>query len=168
MLNNLQSASQSLLSEAVRAQIDNWMQRYPAEQKRSAVIEALRFTQDANDGWLSDELLGAVADYLGMPKIAVYEVATFYTMFFLKPTGKYVIDVCTNISCMLSGCDKIVNHLKDKLKIDFNQTTTDKKFTLREVECLGACAAAPMFQVGKKYYECLTPEKVDVILNELE
>jgi NADH-quinone oxidoreductase subunit E len=117
---------------------------------------------------LSDDLLGAVADYLGMPKIAVYEVATFYTMFFLEPVGKHVIDVCTNISCQLSHCDKIVDHLKKRLKIDFKQTTADKKFTLRSVECLGACADAPMFQIGKKYYERLTPDKVDAILNELE
>jgi NADH-quinone oxidoreductase subunit E len=161
------STNHNLLSLAVRTKIDNWMQRYPAEQKRSAVIEALRFAQD-EAGWLSDDLLAAVADYLEMPKIAVYEVATFYTMFYLKPTGKYVIDVCTNISCMLSGCHKIVEHLKKRLQIDFKETTADKRFTLREVECLGACTSAPMFQIGKKYYEHLTPEKVNTILDELE
>ena len=156
------------LPESVRTQIDEWAKRYPAEQRKSAVIEALRFTQEANGGWLSEPLMEAVADYLGMPKIAVFEVVTFYTMFNVKPTGKHVIEVCTNISCMLSGCDKIVEHLKKRLHIDFNETTADGKFTLREVECLAACANAPMFQVGRKYYEDLTPEKVNTILEGLE
>lgn len=157
-----------LLPESVRTKIDEWAKRYPPEQRRSAVIEALRYTQEANGGWLSEPLMEAVADFLGMPKIAVFEVATFYTMFNLKPTGKHVIEVCTNISCMLSGCDKIVDHLKKRLQIGFNETTSDGKYTLREVECLAACANAPMFQVGKKYYEDLTPEKVNHILEELE
>ncbi|MDR3477126.1 MAG: NADH-quinone oxidoreductase subunit NuoE [Gammaproteobacteria bacterium] len=156
------------LSESVRTKIDNWMQRYPADQKRSAVIEALRYAQEENNNWLSEPLMDAVADYLGMPKIAVYEVATFYTMFNLKPIGQHLIEVCTNISCMLSGCDKIVDHLKKRLQINFNETTPDGKFTLREAECLAACAAAPMFQIGRKYYEKLTPEKVNTILDELE
>jgi NADH-quinone oxidoreductase subunit E len=159
---------QTQLSESVRTKIDNWMKRYPADQKRSAVIEALRYAQEENNNWLSEPLMDAVADYLGMAKIAVYEVATFYTMFNLKPVGQHLIEVCTNISCMLSGCDKIVNHLKKRLQIDFNETTEDGKFTLREAECLAACAAAPMFQIGKKYYEHLTPEKVNTILDELE
>lgn len=156
------------LSESVRAKIDNWLKRYPADQKRSAVIEALRYAQAENNNWLSEPLMDAVADYLGMPRIAVYEVATFYTMFNLKPLGQHLIEVCTNISCMLCGCDKIVNHLKRRLQINFNETTADGKFTLREAECLAACANAPMFQIGKKYYEDLTPDKVDKILDELE
>lgn len=156
------------LSESVRAKIDNWMKRYPADQKRSAVIEALRYAQAENNNWLSEPLMDAVADYLGMSKIAVYEIATFYTMFNLKPVGQHLIEVCTNISCMLCGCDKIVNHLKKRLQINFNETTPDGKFSLREAECLAACANAPMFQIGKKYYENLTLEKVDHILDELE
>lgn len=156
------------LSESVRAKIDRWMQRYPENQKRSAVIQALRYAQEENNNWLSEPLMDAVANYLGLPYIAVYEVATFYTMFNLKPLGKHLIEVCTNISCMLSGCDKIVDHLRKRLDIGFNETTIDGRFTLREAECLAACANAPMFQVGKKYYEDLTPEKVDTILNELE
>lgn len=157
-----------LLSEAVRTKIDNWLTHYPVDQRRSAVIEALRYTQEDNNNWLTPDLMDAVAEYLGMPNIAVYEVATFYTMFNLKPVGRHVIEVCTNISCMLSGCGKIVKHLKDRLQIDFKETTPDGRFTLREVECLAACANAPMFQVGKKYYEDLTPAKVDAILDELE
>jgi NADH-quinone oxidoreductase subunit E len=156
------------LSESVRAKIDSWMQRYPADQKRSAVLEALRFAQEENNGWLTDELMDAVADYLQMPKIAVYEVASFYTLYNLKPVGQHTISVCTNVSCMLGGCDKIVDHLKKRLQVGFNQTTGNGKFTLREVECLAACAGAPMFQIGKKYYEHLTPQKVDAILDELE
>ncbi|MDR3491527.1 MAG: NADH-quinone oxidoreductase subunit NuoE [Gammaproteobacteria bacterium] len=158
----------TLLNDTVREKIDHWMKRYPAEQKRSAVMAALHFTQEENNGWLSDELLEAVADYLDMSKIAVYEVATFYTMYNLKPVGKHIIEVCTSISCMLCGCDKIVDHLQKKLNIDFDETTPDGKFTLRRVECLASCTTAPMLQVGKKYYESLTPEKVDTLLAELE
>lgn len=157
-----------LLSEAVRTKIDNWVMRYPVDHKRSGILEALRYTQEANNNWLTTDLLDAVAEYMGMPNIAVYEVATFYTMFNLKPVGRHLIEVCTNISCMLSGCDKIVNHLKKRLQINWKETTPDGKFTLREAECLAACANAPMMQIGKKYYEDLTPEKVDKILDELE
>lgn len=161
-------ANKKQLSESVRTKIDHWLKRYPEEQKRSAVMAALQFAQEDNNDWLPDDVMEAVADYLGMPKIAVFEVATFYTLYNLKPVGKHIINICTNISCMLSGCDKIVDHVKDRLKIDFNETTADGKFTLREVECLAACAGAPMFQIGKKYHEHLTPQKVDAILNELE
>lgn len=152
----------------IRAEIDKWMQRYPPEQKRSAVMEALRLVQQHNQGWLTEPLMNAVADYLEMPAIAVYEVATFYSMYNLKPVGKHIINVCTNISCMLRGSEKIVEHLEAHLKIKINETTSDGRFTLREAECLAACAAAPMFQIGKKYYEYLTPEKVDAILEKLE
>lgn len=156
------------LSASVRAKIDNWLLRYPPDQKRSAVIQALHFVQEENGGWLQEEAMEAVADYLGLSKIAVFEVATFYSMFNLNQPGRYIIDVCTNISCMLAGSEKIVEHLKKRLNVDLGQTTSDGKITLREVECLAACAAAPMFQLGKKYYEYLTPEKIDTILAELE
>lgn len=157
-----------ILSEKVRAEIDRWKTRYPADQQRSAVIEALRFTQDENGGWLTVELMDAVADYLNMSHIAVYEVASFYTMFNLKPVGKHVINVCTNISCMLSDSEKIIEYCKHRLGIDVNETTPDGKFTLREVECLAACKDAPVCQVGKKYYERLTPEKIDAMIDELK
>ncbi len=126
------------------------------------------FAQEENGGWLTDDLMTGVAEYLGLPKIAAYEVATFYSMFNLNPVGRYIINVCTNISCMLSGSEKVVEHLKKRLGVELGETTQDGKFTLREVECLAACAAAPMFQIGKKYYETLTPEKIDAILAELE
>lgn len=156
------------LSESVRNKIDQWMLRYPPEQKRSAVLQALHYVQEENNGWLNEEAMDAVAEYLGLPKISVYEVASFYSMYHLDPVGRHVINVCNNISCMLSGAEKIVDHLKKRLNIDVNETTPNGKFTLKTVECLAACAAAPMFQIGKKYYEHLTPEKIDAILEELE
>lgn len=161
-------APSTLLSSTARAEIDRWLLRYPPEQKRSAVMEALRIVQNENHGWLTVELMNAVADYLDMPHIAVYEVVSFYTMYNTEPVGRHVIDVCTNISCMLCDSEQIVEHLKRRLDINLNETTPDKKFTLRSVECLAACTAAPVMQIGKKYYERLTPSKVDAILDELE
>jgi len=158
----------TILSAQARAEIDRWLARYPADQKRSGVMQALTIVQEENGGWLTEPLMDAVADYLELPKIAVYEVATFYTMYNLKPVGRHVINVCTNISCMLNGSQKVVDHLKKRLEINTNETTADGKFTLREVECLAACAAAPMLQIGKKYYENLTPEKIDAIIEDLE
>jgi NADH-quinone oxidoreductase subunit E len=158
----------TVLSEQVRAEIDKWIAKYPSDQQQSAVLPALLIVQEHNNNWLSEELMDAVATYLNMPRIAVYEVATFYSMYNLKPVGKHQICVCTNISCMLAGCATITKHLKQKLGIGFNETTADGKFTLKEVECLGACANAPMFQLGQRYYENLTPEKIDKILDELE
>lgn len=157
----------SVLSEQVCAAIDHWIKRYPPDQKRSGVIEALKFAQEENQGYLTESLMNAVADYLEMPRIAVYEVATFYTYFNLKPVGKHIINVCTNISCQLCDSEKILEHFKDRLGIGLNETTPDGQFTLREVECLAACANAPVAHVGKKYYENLTPDKVDRLLKEL-
>jgi len=150
-----------------RTEIDAWIAKYPPEQKQSAVMGALSIVQEANGGYLTTELMDAVAEYLEMAPIAVYEVATFYSMYELKPVGKHKICVCTNVSCMLCGSDDIVAHLKQKLNIGFGETTTDKKFTLKEVECLGACGGAPMMQIGKTYYENLTSEKIDDILAKL-
>lgn len=156
------------LPEHIRAEMDHWLKRYPEDQKRSGVLEALRLVQNHNNGFLTTELMNAVADYLGMARIAVYEVASFYSMYNLKPVGRHVINVCTNISCMLCDSEKIIHHLKKRLDVDLNQTTSDGQFTLREVECLAACKNAPAMQIGKKYYENLTPEKVDKILEELK
>jgi NADH-quinone oxidoreductase subunit E len=157
-----------LLPESIYKQIDHWIAKYPAEQKQSAVLPVLTLVQEHNGGWLSKELMDEVADYLGMPKIAVYEVATFYTMYELKPVGRHKISLCTNVSCLLMGCGSIAKHLKNKLGIEFGETTADGRFTLREVECLGACASAPVVHCGHKYYENLTPEKVDKLLDELK
>ena len=156
------------ISPEVYSAIDRWVAHYPAERKQSAVIPALHIVQDANGGWLSKELMDEVAAYLEMEPLSVYEVATFYTMYSLKPIGRHKISVCTNISCMLRGSDEIVTHLETKLGIRLGQTTIDGKFTLKEVECLAACGGAPMFQIGKHYYENLTPEKIDEILAKLD
>lgn len=165
--NKLDSKIQ-LISEQSRADIDGWIKKYPEEQKRSAVMAALRIVQDQNNGHLTNDLMDAVAEYLDMPTIAVYEVATFYSMYELEPVGRHKICLCTNISCMLCGSDNIVEHLTQLLGITLGQTTPDGRFTLKEVECLGACVDAPMFQIGDTYYGNLTSEKIDKILEGLD
>ncbi len=157
-----------LFSAEVRQEIDQWVAKYPAEWKQSAVMAALRIVQDANEGWLTTEMMNQVAAYLDMPPIAVYEVATFYSMYELKPVGKHKICVCTNVSCMVNDADRIVEYLEQRLGIQLGETTEDGRFTLKEVECLGACGGAPMLQIGKQYYENLTPEIIDSILDGLE
>lgn len=156
------------LPEHIRAKMDKWLLRYPPDQKRSGIFEALRLVQAHNDGFLTVPWMDAVANYLGLTKIAVYEVATFYTMYFLNPVGKHVINVCTNISCTLNGAENLLAHLEQRLGIQLNETTADGKFTLKEVECLGACVAPPVCLIDKKYYERLTPEKIDLILADLK
>lgn len=156
-----------MLSEAAKKHIDQWILRYPPEQKRSGVFEALRYVQAENEGYLSLPLMNAVADYLGMPPIAVYEVASFYTMYNLSKVGKHLVQVCTNVSCMLNGSEKIVEHLKKTLGVNFNETTADGLVTLKEVECLGACVNAPVCQIGQTYHEHLTTDKMDALLASL-
>ena len=157
-----------LLSPELRAEIDRWIAKYPSEWKQSAVMSALMAVQEHNNGYLTREHMDEVAAYLDMPPIAVYEVATFYSMYELKAVGRHKICVCTNVSCMVNGSDHIVEYLENKLGIKLGGTTEDGRFTLKEVECLGACGGAPMFQIGTKYYENLTPELVDSILDGLE
>lgn len=157
------------LSRHAREEIDRWAVKYPPEQRQSAVLAALREVQHENGGYLTTELMDAVADYLGMPEIAVYEVASFYSMFELKPVGRHTISVCTNVSCMLRGADEILSHIERKLGVRVGQSTPDGRFYLkREEECLAACCGAPMMQVDHVYYENLTPDKVDAILDRLE
>jgi len=163
-----QTDKEQLFSPEVRADIDHWVAKYPAEWKQSACMAALRIVQDANGGWLTEELMDQVAAYLDMPPIAVYEVATFYSMYELKPVGRHKVCVCTNVSCMVNGSDRVVDHLEKKLGVGLGGTTDDGRFTLKEVECLGACGGAPMMQIGHNYYENLTPELIDSILAELE
>jgi NADH-quinone oxidoreductase subunit E len=158
----------NLFTPEIRAEIDREIAKYPAEWKQSAVMAALRIVQDANGGWLTEALMDQVADYLDMPPIAVYEVATFYSMYELKPVGRHKICLCTNVSCMINGSDSIYDHLKKRLGIGFGEVTEDGKFSIKEVECLGACGGAPMMQIGHKYYENLTPELVDSILDGLD
>lgn len=157
-----------LISAESKADIDQWIAKYPSDQKQSAVMAALRIVQDQNGGWLTTDLMDAVAEYLEMPPISVYEVATFYSMYELEPVGRHKICVCTNVSCMLCGSDEIVEHLRNRLGIDLGETTADGRFTLKEVECLGACGGAPMCQIGTRYHENLTPQRMDAILDELD
>ena len=158
-----------LLSAHARAEIDHWLTRYPPDRKQSAVLAALREVQHENGGYLTTELMDAVADYLDMPPIAVYEVASFYSMFELRPVGRHNIAVCTNISCMLRGSDTVLSYIERKLGIKLGESTPDGKFYLKkEEECLAACCGAPMMQVNHVYHENLTPEKVDRILDSLE
>jgi NADH-quinone oxidoreductase subunit E len=159
----------TVLSEHAREDIDHWAAKYPPERKQSAVLAALRVVQHENQGYLTTELMDAVAEYLELPAIAVYEVASFYSMFELKPVGRHNIAVCTNISCMLCGGYDILNHIEQKLGIKVGESTADGKFFLKEEEeCLAACSFAPMMQVDHVYYENLTPEKVDQILDALD
>lgn len=156
------------LSQETQQHIDHWLTKYPVDQRRSAVVASLLAAQKQNDGYLTEDAMKAVADYLQIPHVEAYEVATFYDMVNLQPIGKHKIAVCTNISCMLRGADEILEHLKKRLKIDVNETTADGQFTLREVECMAACGGAPMCQVNDQdYVENLTVEKIDQLLKEL-
>lgn len=161
--------STDVLSNHVREEIDHWVKKFPEGKQRSAIIGALQAAQHENEGYLTPEIMDAVAQYLDLPAIQVYEVATFYSMFETKPVGRHSISVCTNISCMLRGSDEIVEHLENKFQIKTGESTPDGKFYLkREEECLAACCGAPMMMVDHVYHENLTPEKVDVVLEKLE
>ncbi|MDN5870339.1 MAG: NAD(P)H-dependent oxidoreductase subunit E [Nitrococcus sp.] len=161
--------AEQFLSAEQRAEIDHWLAKFPREGKRSAVIPALHIAQEGNGGWLSRELMDAVAAYLELPPVAVYEVGTFYSMFDLEPTGRHKVNICTNISCMLRDAERIVEHVEHKLGISVGETTADGCITLkREEECLAACSNAPMMLVDEEYYTDLTLEKVDEILDKLD
>jgi NADH-quinone oxidoreductase subunit E len=158
-----------ILSEHARHEIDHWLTKFPPDQKRSAVLAALREVQHENHGYLTVELMDAVAQYLGLEPIDVYEVATFYSMFETKPVGRHSVSVCTNISCMLRGADDIVSHVEKKLGVRLGESTPDGKFYLKpEEECLAGCCGAPMMQVDHVYHEHLTPARVDQILDALD
>src|SRR5215212_3533352 len=137
--------------------------RYPEGKQKSALLPVLHLAQEENNGWLSAEAMDYVAELLQLKPIEVYEVATFYSMYNLKPVGKYVFEVCQTGPCMLNGSDGIIDYIKQKLDISVGDTTTDGMFTLKTVECLGACSYAPMMQMGKFYREHLSPEKVDQV-----
>jgi NADH-quinone oxidoreductase subunit E len=158
-----------LLSEHTRHEIDEWIGRFPAGRQRSAVLSALRFTQEQNNGFLTPELMDGVAEYLRLPAIQVYEVATFYSMFETHPCGRHHVSICTNISCMLNGAEDLVAHCEKKLGIKLGESTADGRIFLKqEEECLAACTGAPMMMVDHVFHEYLTPEKVDQVLDELE
>jgi len=156
------------LPTAVKSEIDRWLTKYPADKKSSAVLAALHAVQH-HEGWVSRAQMDAVADYLDMPPISVYEVGSFYSMIELAPVGRNMVSICTNISCMLCGAEDIVDHVERKLGIRLGQTTSDGRITLKkEEECLAACVGAPMMAVNGHYHEHLTIEKVDRILDGLE
>jgi len=155
-----------VLSEHVRHEIDHWVAKFPPERRRSAVISALHAVQH-EQGFLTQESMDAVAAYLGLLPIQVYEVASFYSMFETKPCGRHHISVCTNISCMLRGGEEILAHVERRLGIKVGESTPDGRFFLKkEEECLAACNCAPMMMVDHVYYENLTPETVDGILDD--
>jgi NADH-quinone oxidoreductase subunit E len=159
----------AVLSAHSIEEIDEWLTRYPEDQKQSAVLAALSIAQHQNHGWLSTELMDAVAAKLDMPPIAVYEVASFYSMFETRPVGRHCVAICTNISCMLMGSDSIVDHVQKKYGIKLGESTADGRIYLKvEEECLAACAGGPMMQVDHVYHTQLTPTKVDEVLDALD
>ncbi len=163
-----QSENGLLVPETLEA-IETWLKKYPPEQKRSALIAALTAAQKQNGGWLSRDLMDAVADHLGLPRVWAYEVAHFYSMLDTRPTGRHKVSICNNISCMLRGADALIEHVERKLGIRRGETTPDGRITLvLEEECLAACCGAPMMVVDGHYHENLTPEKVDEVLDGLE
>ena len=166
---NITIETESPLSAHACEEIDALLKRYPVEQKKSALLGALNIVQHENKGYLTKELMQAVAAYLDLAEIEVYEVASFYSMYELKPVARHNVAVCTNISCMLMGSQGIVDHIENKLGIKLGESTSDGRIYLKkEEECLAACAGGPMMQVDHVYYEDLTPEKVDAILDALE
>jgi len=165
----MSETDETILSAHAREVIDSWAAKFPPERKRSAVLAALREVQHENGGYLTVELMDAVAAYLEMPPIAVYEVASFYSMLETQPVGRNSVSVCTNISCMLRGAYDIVEHIEKKLGAKIGESTEDGRIYLKqEEECLAACCGAPMMMVNHVYYENLTPEKVDEILDKLK
>jgi NADH-quinone oxidoreductase subunit E len=157
-----------LLSPAALAKIDKAIAKYPAERRQSAVMAALAVAQEEK-GWLSRETVEFVAAYLGMPPVAVWEVATFYSMYNLEPPGRHKIAICTNLPCALSGADRAAAHLKERLGLEFGETTPDGRFTLKEAECMGACGDAPVCLVNdKKMVSFMTPDELDRLIEELK
>jgi NADH-quinone oxidoreductase subunit E len=157
------------LSTHVKDEIEHWKARFPADRQRSAVISALHAVQHENHGFVTAEQMNAVAEYLELPTIQVYEVATFYSMFQTREVGRNEVAICTNVACMLRGADDIVDHVENKLGIKLGESTEDGKvFLKQEEECIAACCGAPALMVNHKYYENLTKEMVDEILDGLD
>jgi NADH-quinone oxidoreductase subunit E len=166
---SVEEGKATILSGHTREEIDHWVAKFPAGRQRSAVLSALRAVQEENHGFLTQPLMDAVAAYLQLPPIQVYEVASFYSMFETHPCGRHHVSVCTNISCMLRGGEDIQAHVERKLGIRAGQSTPDGRiFLKREEECLAACTGAPMMMVDHVYHEHLTPETVDQILDALK
>ncbi len=164
-MNQPQEEQRYALSQAVIDRVEAEAEKYPS--RRAVLKSALRYCQEEN-GWISNNVVDAVAAYLGLTPIEVYEVATFYDMFYTRPVGRNQIRVCTNISCMLRGAETIMKYLKERLGVEVGGTTEDGRFTLFEAECLSACGTAPMLVCGDRYYEDLTVEKIDQMLSDLD
>ena len=163
------TAATDALTAETRARIDSWVAKFPPEQKRSALIQSLYAAQVQNGGWLTTELIEAVAGYLAVPPLWAYEVATFYSMLDMQPVGRHKVNICTNISCWLNGADALVAKVEQKLGVRTGETTADGRITLvREEECLAACCGAPMMVVDGHYHENLDEQKVDAILDGLD
>lgn len=159
----------ALLNQNIKEEIDQWVQKFPQGKQRSAIIASLHSVQHFNQGFLTTELMNEVADYLDLPRIQVFEVASFYSMFNTRPVGIHEISICTNISCMLKGSDEILDHIQKRLSIKVGESTPDGKiFLKKEEECLAACTGAPMLMLDHQYIENLNIKKVDEILDELE
>ena len=156
------------ISPASQMEINQYLGQYPADKIKSAVLPVLHIVQHDNGGWLSTEAMDYVANMLKIEPVEVYEVATFYSMFHTEPVGKILIEVCHTGPCVICGAEKLIKHIENKLDIKVGGTSSDGMFTLKGVECLGACGYAPMFQIGEEYYENLTNEKVDSILDRLK
>ena len=163
------AGKKALLNEETRATIDHWAAKFPPDKKRSALIQALLAAQDQNGGWVNKDLIEAVADYLAVPPVWAYEVASFYSMIDQQPVGKHKVNICTNISCWLNGAEDLVAHAEKKLGIKLGETTADERITLAvEEECLAGCCGAPMMVVDGHYHENLDTAKVDKILDGLD
>ena len=163
------AGKKDLLNEETRATIDHWVSKFPPEHKRSALIQALLAAQHQNGGWVSKDMIEAVADYLELPPVWAFEVASFYSMIDQKPVGRHKVNICTNISCWLNGAEDIVSHVEKKLGIKLGETTADERITLVvEEECLAACVGAPMMAVDGHYHENLDTDRLDKILDGLE
>ena len=157
------------LTSDIKNKISSFKDKFPEGRQRSAIIEALHLVQHKNEGYLTPELLGEVAEVLDVPAMYVYEVATFYSMFSTKPVGRNNVAICTNISCMIRGAEEVVDHGEKKLEIKIGESTSDGRIYLKkEEECLAACCGAPMMMVNHEYHENLTPEKIDEILDKLK
>ncbi len=157
-----------MISDQAKKEIDIWVAKYPEGRQSSAVMEALKIVQAENGGSLANDLIKAVAEYLDMPRISVQEVATFYENYNHQPVGKNLIRFCHNISCMLNGADDLISYLETKLAVKTGEASKDGLVSVKKVECLGACVGAPMCQIGDKYYENLTEQRIDEILDSLK
>lgn len=164
----VQNSDNAVLNDTVKTAIDEELKKYPPEQKQSALLAALRFAQEQHQGQLTEALIIAVADYLTIPSVNAFEVATFYSLYDLKPVGRHKVSVCNSISCMLCGAKALTAHIHERYAVAPGETTADGKFTFKEVTCLGACIGGPAVRINNSYHENVNIEKLDKLIDELE